>query len=71
MAPKAVRLWTATSPTKDFRESKWVSKPVKETGGAFIGDVSKPEQGHVALYGEVLFNAYGHEYSVTTQIRRD
>ncbi len=69
--PGSVRLWTATSTTKDFRESKWTSKPIKEANGAFVGEVAKPEQGHVALYGEVLFNAYGHEYSFTTQVRRE
>ena len=70
-APGSVRLWTATSTTKDFRESKWTSKPIKEANGAFVGEVAKPEQGHVALYGEVLFKAYGHEYSFTTQVRRE
>lgn len=70
-APTAVRLWTATSPTKDFRESKWTSQPMKETTGLFIADVVKPEQGHLALYGEIQFQAYGLTYSLTTQIRRE
>jgi len=69
--PTAVRLWTATSATKDFRESKWSSKPIKETNGSFTDSVPKPTEGHVALYGEIQFNAYGQEYSVTTQIRRE
>ena len=70
-APKAVRLWMATSGTKDFRESKWTSGPIPETNGSFLGVVPKPPAGHVALYGEIQFNAYGHDYSVTTQIRRE
>lgn len=69
--PTGVRLWTATSDSKDFRSAKWSSSPVKESVGSFVSEVPKPEQGHVALYGEILFKAYGHEYSITTQIRRE
>lgn len=69
--PAAARLWTATSPTKDFRESKWVALPMDETSGTFTADIPKPEQGHIAFYGESQFNAYGLEYSLTTQIRRE
>ena len=71
VAPTEVKLWTAASNTKDFREAKWSSRPIKVVGGSFVGEVPKPEQGHVAFYGEVLFKAYGHDYSVTTQIRRE
>ena len=70
-APTAVRLWTATSATKDFRESKWTSQPIKETSGMFTAEVAQPDQGHVAIYGEAQFNAYGLTYSLTTQIRRE
>jgi PhoPQ-activated pathogenicity-related protein len=69
--PKAVRLWSASSTTKDFRESKWSFKPISEKNGAFVGEVPKPDQGHVALYGEVVFHAYGNDYSISTQIRRE
>ena len=69
--PTAVRLWTASSATKDFRESKWTSQPIKSSNGSFTASVPKPTEGHVALYGEIQFNAYGQEYSVTTQIRRE
>ena len=71
LPPAAVKLWAASSSTKDFREAKWNSTSIKETSGSFVGEVPKPDQGHVALYGEVLFHAYGHEYSITTQIRRE
>lgn len=69
--PTSVRLWVAESATKDFREAKWNSKPIKEVNGSFLGEVPKPQSGHVALYGEVFFNAYGQEYSLSTQIRRE
>ena len=67
----AVRLWTASSATKDFRESKWTPQPIKQSNGSYTASVPKPTEGHVALYGEIQFNAYGQEYSVTTQIRRE
>ncbi len=69
--PTAVRLWTASSSSKDFRESKWTSQPIKSTNGSYVASIPKPAEGHVALYGEIQFNAYGQEYSVTTQIRRE
>lgn len=69
--PAGVRLWLATSDSKDFRSAKWSSSPIKESVGSFVAEIPKPDQGHVALYGEILFNAYGHEYSITTQIRRE
>ena len=71
ITPTAVRLWTASSATKDFRESKWSSQPIKSSNGSYTASVPKPTEGHVALYGEIQFNAYGQEYSVTTQIRRE
>lgn len=70
-APTAVRLWTASSDTKDFRESEWKSKPIKEASGRYIGEIPKPQQGHVATFGEFQFHAYGQEFSLTTQIKRE
>lgn len=69
--PTVVRLWTASSATKDFRESEWTSKPIKEAAGRYIGEIPKPQQGHVAAFGEFQFHAYGQEFSLTTQIRRE
>ncbi|WP_397569204.1 PhoPQ-activated pathogenicity-related family protein [Schlesneria sp. T3-172] len=69
--PTAVRLWKASSATKDFRESKWEAKLIKDTNGDYIATLPKPADGHVALYGEVQFHAYGQDYTLTTQIRRE
>lgn len=69
--PTAVRLWSATSQTKDFRQAEWDAKLIEEKDGAFIGVVAKPQAGHVALYGEIQFNTYGIDYSLSTQIRRE
>ena len=69
VAPISVRLWTAESPTADFREAKWTSQPLPETDGRFVGSVPRPKQGHIAMYGEVQYIEDVLPYSVTTLIR--
>ena len=69
--PKSVRLWVATSPTKDFREAKWTPTDISGKDGEFVGEIDKPNSGHVALYGELLFQFGLTEYSLTTQLKRE
>jgi PhoPQ-activated pathogenicity-related protein len=65
--PNVVRLWTARSDSKDFRESQWASTPVKANGdGVYAGKLAKPESGHVALYGEAHFVYENIPYSLST-----
>ena len=67
--PKAVRLWSAHSETKDFRASEWSSKPVEaEDGGGFIGRVVAPDGGHIAGYLEAEFGLGPAKFSLCTQI---
>lgn len=72
-APIEALLWTATSPTKDFRKAKWESRPMTPDGEGFVGEVDKPSAGHVALFGELRFNGGGpgRSFSLSTQLRRD
>lgn len=65
------KLWSATSPTKDFRKAKWAAKPLSASGDGFVGEVEKPDQGHVALFGELRFKENGVTYSLSTQLRRE
>ncbi len=69
--PRAVRLWSATSENGDFREVKWSSTPMKQSGENYCGKVPVPAQGNAALYGEVQFAIDGLKYSLTTQIHRE
>jgi len=69
--PKLVRLWVATSPTKDFREAEWKSTEVSSSEGEFVGEIDKPKSGHVALYGEIFFQIGLTDYSLTTQLKRE
>jgi len=68
--PKSARLWFARSDSKDFRDSKWHSQPLEENGTGYLGKLSKPASGHVALFGELQFNLGGLPYSLTTLVQR-
>lgn len=68
-APIGVRLWTAHSPTTDFREAQWNSQPLTDSDGRYLAKVPRPETGHVALYGEVQYLEDTLPFSVTTLIR--
>jgi PhoPQ-activated pathogenicity-related protein len=72
--PIAARLWHAHSDDKDFRDSKWASRPL---GGNTSGDtqtfattVDKPATGHVAYYGELQFHINGVPFSLCTLVHR-
>ncbi|MDB5389207.1 MAG: PhoPQ-activated pathogenicity-related protein [Planctomycetaceae bacterium] len=71
VAPISVRLWVAKSPTKDFREAQWVATELTGKDKEYIGEVEKPQAGHVALYGELFFQKGLLEYSLTTQLKRE
>jgi PhoPQ-activated pathogenicity-related protein len=68
--PKAARLWIARSPTKDFRQAKWRSEPLEASDGGFLAKVPKPQQDHVAFFGELQFDDEGTPYSLCTLVRR-
>jgi PhoPQ-activated pathogenicity-related protein len=63
-APKAARLWTAKSATRDFRESRWESSNL-EIGETIKAEV-RPTDGHMALYGELQYEVDGIPYHLTT-----
>lgn len=67
--PIGVRLWTAHSPTKDFREAQWSAQLLTDTDGRYHAQVPRPEKGHVALFGEVQFLEDTVPFSVTSLIR--
>jgi len=69
--PKAARLWVAHSLTKDVRQSEWASQPLADHGGGFLAKVPKPEQGHVAFFGELQFETDGLPFSLCTLVRRE
>ncbi|WP_158265010.1 PhoPQ-activated pathogenicity-related family protein [Blastopirellula marina] len=52
----AVKLWTAESDTRDFRQAKWTSQAVpRDEAGTAATEVSRPASGYKAVYAEVTY----------------
>ncbi len=64
-APRSARLWTTTSPTRDFRESKWTSSPL-EAGSTITAELHPPETGQLAAFAELEYEVDGIQYHLTT-----
>jgi PhoPQ-activated pathogenicity-related protein len=64
-APQAARIWTARSQTRDFRESRWESAPLKP--GETITRYVPPEKSdNLVLFGELEYLIDGIPYHLTT-----
>jgi len=68
-APLAARLWTAQMPTRDFRTAQWREQQLNFSDGKIIGEVTPPEKGHLAFFGEVAYEIDGLRYHLSTQVR--
>lgn len=69
--PDTVKVWTAASPSKDFREAQWTSQTLKSRDGHFIAEVPLLPGSHRALFGEASFHIDELTYSLSTQLRRE
>ena len=67
--PKAARLWVAQTETQDFRRANWTEQAVTFSDGTIIGEVTPPEKGHLAFYGELDYEIDGLKYHLSTQMR--
>jgi PhoPQ-activated pathogenicity-related protein len=68
-APMGARLWIAQSPTTDFRTAKWSEQQVDLSNGKVVGEVTPPDKGHVAFFGELDYEIDGLRYRLSTQVR--
>ena len=50
-----VDAWTASSKTRDFRQSEWKSKSSERNGESHVCELGVPTEGCAALFGEVVF----------------
>ena len=66
---RGVKLWTAQSETKDFRQAKWTSTTLEAKASLSV-PVSKPESGHVAFFVELESADENLPFSLTTQVWR-
>ena len=68
-APTGARLWIAQTPTGDFRTAKWNAQEVSLSDGKIVGEVTPPNKGHLAFFGELDYAIDGLRYHLSTQVR--
>jgi PhoPQ-activated pathogenicity-related protein len=71
-APAKLRLWTATSKDRDFRDDKWVSSDLGAPAGAasVTATVDAPAEGYRAFLVEAeLGTSTGQSYKLSTEAR--
>jgi PhoPQ-activated pathogenicity-related protein len=69
ISPRHVRLWAATSDTRDFRDARWQSYPMEKTGKAFVGTLQRPPAEFGAMFGEAVYDTDGTPYFLSTNVR--
>jgi PhoPQ-activated pathogenicity-related protein len=68
--PRAVRLWSARSEDKDFRDAHWRSSELEGNGSRWTGSAKRSPADHVAVFGEFEFDFGGLPWSLTTLVYR-
>jgi PhoPQ-activated pathogenicity-related protein len=63
--PKSARLWSATAPSRDFRDSRWVSSPLT-AGVTITAPLPKPATGFAAYFAEMEYEIDDLTYRLTT-----
>jgi PhoPQ-activated pathogenicity-related protein len=66
---KAVRLWHADAPTRDFRKAVWSAAVVKQNKGVATGEIADPAGGCRVFYMECEYDQDGLVYHLSTQVR--
>ena len=69
MIPQQVLRWTATSPTRDFREAVWQQLPARPHKGQYIARIHYPEDGYRAVFGEAVYDFQGTGLMLCTSVR--
>jgi PhoPQ-activated pathogenicity-related protein len=67
-----IRLWTAHSVDRDFRDAKWTTRKLKihRGGNRASANVSRSAEGFTAFLAEVELTApTGHSYKLSTQVQ--
>lgn len=67
--PQRVSAWTATSATRDFRQAHWTSAEMREKDGRYEYELATPTEGHVAIFGEAVYNGRPAPYFFSTNVR--
>ncbi|MEQ8851313.1 PhoPQ-activated protein PqaA family protein [Gimesia sp.] len=64
--PTRVRIWSAYSDDKDFRDAQWSSQDVAPEDNGYLAEINKPDKGHVAYYMEAIYHINNIPYSLCT-----
>lgn len=64
--PAATRFWVAHSETRDFRDSRWTSRPLQKVDNHWVGEEPIPAGRHVAVFAELVYEYEGTTYSLAT-----
>jgi PhoPQ-activated pathogenicity-related protein len=67
--PQGGRLWVARSPTQDFRTAQWREQAVTVSKESVTGEITLPEEGYVAFFGELDYEIDGLKYRLSTQLQ--
>jgi PhoPQ-activated pathogenicity-related protein len=64
------RLWIACSSSQDFRDSEWLSVPIRPQNDpkVFVGEFAKFADSHIAVFGEIVLPCDTGSYTLSTQI---
>jgi PhoPQ-activated pathogenicity-related protein len=69
-AAREARMWFASTPDYDLRESRWASMPMTRTrDGGWQGFLQRPRRGRATAYAELVFDIDGRLFTLTTQLK--
>jgi PhoPQ-activated pathogenicity-related protein len=69
LQPRAVRVWIANSPTRDFRDATWEAFEMTPQPSGYVYTRDKPTEGAVALFGEAVYASGAGSFSLSTTVR--
>lgn len=68
-AVESVSAWTASTATRDFRQSLWTAKPAQRDGDQYVCELEVPASGCAALFGELQFAGDNVPYYLSTGVK--
>jgi PhoPQ-activated pathogenicity-related protein len=66
--PQTVRAWTATSPTRDFREATWEAFAMRQEQQHYAYTRSRRAGEMVAIFGEAVYTGESGTFSLSTTV---